>query len=533
MLRDTSLSNPLYDEEPPTSGSTTSTGSDSSSKNPIAEDASSQPEVVAAPPSSTPVRDRGRVAVLGAVGALVAVGLGLIITSPKKPSANPPAPALTSADIAAAAKDAGEVSAPVVALPAAQAAAPRPPPAWRASSLKVDANVEVTEGTFGKNGFVGSLSTAGVARDEIRRIAHAFEGIRRLDRPAATDTFVVVKDKSKGTILAFEYATSPMDVWQARADDAEPESRIVAKKLDLFVEHKRVASGLVVTADLAKAIQAAGLRPEIALAVDDALEGHVEPGVLRAGARMRIAATEDWVEGTFARVKVDAIEFVPKSGQPIRVYFYERDPNEVEASARRAPMPGFYDAKGKQPYRGAFRSPLALARVTSRFNPKRMHPVLKVVMPHQGVDFGATTGTPVYASNSGNVLVAGNGGPCGNMVEIDHGNGISTVYCHLKGFAQGLKAGQKVDARQLIGYVGQTGRVTGPHLHFGVKKNGNFVDPLGLKLDGVRVLPPADRDAFGKKRADLDAIIDGVALPSAADVPEENDDKEDKDLHAE
>jgi murein DD-endopeptidase MepM/ murein hydrolase activator NlpD len=542
MLRDTSLSNPSFDDdvEPPSSGSS-SQPSVRSSKSEIVEEASSQPEVTAAPPSSTPVRDRGRAAVLGAVGALVAVGIGLIITSPKKGTSNNPPPlALTSADLAANSngalnKDAGDNNATVVSTPVVAPAAqtPRPPPAWRASSLKVDANVEVTEGTFGKNGLVGSLSGAGIPRDEIKRIAHAFEGIRRIDRPAATDTFVVVKDKSKGTILAFEYATSPMDVWQARADDASPESRIVAKKLDLFVEHKRVAGGLVVTADLAKAIQAAGLRPEIALAVDDALEGHVEPGVMRAGARMRIAATEDWVEGNFARVKVDAIEFVPKNGAPIRVYFYERDPNEVEGSSRRSPMPGFYDAKGKQPYRGAFRSPLALARVTSRFNPKRMHPVLKVVMPHQGVDFGATTGTPVYASNGGNVVIAGNGGPCGNMVEIDHGNGINTVYCHLKGFAQGLKAGQKVEARQLIGYVGQTGRVTGPHLHFGVKKNGNFVDPLGLKLDGVRVLPPADRDAFAKKRSDYDAIIDGVALPSAADVPEENEDKEDKDLHAE
>lgn len=530
MLRDTSLSNPLRDED---------VGSPPSSNGEIVEEASSQPEVTAAPPSSTPVRDRGRAAVLGAVGALVAVGIGLIITSPKKGASNHPPPlALTSADLAAnsnaVTRDAGDanaVTASVVVGAAAQT--PRPPPAWRASSLKIDANVEVTEGAFGKNGLVGSLSSAGIPRDEIKRIAHAFEGVRRIDRPAATDTFVVVKDKSKGTILAFEYATSPMDVWQARADDASPESRIIAKKLDLFVEHKRVAGGLVVTADLAKAIQAAGLRPEIALAVDDALEGHVEPGVMRAGARMRIAATEDWVEGTFARVKVDAIEFVPKNGAPIRVYFYERDPNEVEGSSRRAPVPGFYDAKGKQPYRGAFRSPLALARVTSRFNPKRMHPVLKVVMPHQGVDFGATTGTPVYASAGGNVVTAGNGGPCGNMVEIDHGNGITTVYCHLKGFAQGLKAGQKVEARQLIGYVGQTGRVTGPHLHFGVKKNGNFIDPLGLKMDGVRVLPPADRDAFAKRRLDYDAIIDGVALPSAADVPEENEDKEDKDLHAE
>src|SRR6185436_15858992 len=110
---------------------------------------------------------------------------------------------------------------------------------------------------------------------------------------------------------------------------------------------------------------------------------------------------------------------------------------------------------------------------------------------------------------------------CGNMVEISHPGGINTVYCHLKGFAQGLHSGQKVEPRQLIGYVGQTGRVTGPHLHFGVKRNGAFIDPLALKMDSVRVLPPADRDVFASKRADLDTIIDGVALPSAVDIPDE------------
>jgi murein DD-endopeptidase MepM/ murein hydrolase activator NlpD len=544
MLQETAVSSPLREEthgsDSSEHGELTSTIEGSST-----QDAASQPSLSGGGSASTQTKDRGRVVGLGAMGALVAVGIGLIVASPRKTVDAPPALARMNADVRSQGPkpssenlEAANLQAAAIAIsaniPSAPAPSPRPPPVWRVSSLKVDGNVEVAEGTFGKNGLVTALTQAGVPRPEIKRIAHAFEGIRRIDRPSPTDAFVVARDKSKNTIVAFEYATSPLDVWQARADDASPDSRIVAKKLDLWVEHKRVASGLVVSADLAKAITSSGLRPEIVEAVDDALEGHIEAGSIRAGARMRIAATEDWVDGTFARVKVDAIEFVPTQTQggdrktsPLRIYFYERD-RENGGSARRAPAPGFYDAKGKQPYRGAFRSPLALARVTSRFNPKRMHPVLHTVMPHQGVDFGATTGTPVYASAAGTVQVAGNGGPCGNMVEIEHGGGVATVYCHLKGFAQGLRAGQKVEPRQLVGYVGQTGRVTGPHLHFGVKKNGTFIDPLALKMDGVRVLPPIDRDAFNRRRADLDAVIDGVALPSAADVPEEN---EDKDLH--
>lgn len=476
-------------------------------------------------------RDRGKLIALGAMGALVAVGIGLIIASPRRPG--PPGLAVTTADHAAntnadPAKEASQEANNENADPGPRKVRPS---VWRASALRDDPKIELSEGTFGKRGLVATLTQAGLPRAEIRRLVQSFEGVHRLDRPRETDAFVLAKDKSSGTVIAFEYVTSPVDVWQGRTEDESGgQARIIVQKLDLFVEHRRAAHGFVVNGDFAKAIAAAGMRPEIVDAVDDALAGHVDPGAIRAGVRMRVAATEDWVEGTFVRVKVDAIEFVPKTGAPLRVYFYERDPREVAGSSRRAPAAGFYDAKGRQPYTGQFRSPLPLARVTSRFNPKRRHPVLKVVMPHQGVDYAGSTGTPVYASAGGTVLTAANAGPCGNMVEIDHGGGINTIYCHMKGFAHGVRSGLKVEAKQLIGYVGQTGRVTGPHLHFGVKKKGIYIDPLGLKMDGIRVLPPADRDAFQRRRADLDAIIDGVALPSAADVPDDNDDK---DLHAE
>lgn len=475
--------------------------------------------------------DRGRFIALGVIGALAAAGVGLFALSPKLHPAvdgGAPALALNSAEVAA---DAGATSAPgaaesSIAIVVKPPEPPRPPPPWRVSSLKNDPAIEVAEGTFGKQGFVEALTKAGVARAEIKKLARAFEGSKRVDHPAPTDTFALARDKSKGTVVAFELATSPADVWQTRVDDSGAgEARFITKKLDLFVDHKRSGVALVLTSDLAKAISAAGLKPEAVDAIDDALEARVEAGALRSGARLRVVTTEDYVDGAFVRARVDALEMVPKSGAPIRVYYYERDVS-VTGSARRAPAAGYYDAKGRQPYHGAFRSPLALARVTSRFNPKRMHPVLHTVMPHNGVDFAGATGTPVFAASAGTVLQAGNGGPCGNMVEIGHAGGLSTVYCHLNAFAQGLRAGQKVEQRQLVGYVGKTGRVTGPHLHFGVKRGGVFIDPQSLKMDGVRVLPPADRDAFQKRRQELDAVIDGVALPSAADVPDEPEDKD-------
>jgi murein DD-endopeptidase MepM/ murein hydrolase activator NlpD len=147
-----------------------------------------------------------------------------------------------------------------------------------------------------------------------------------------------------------------------------------------------------------------------------------------------------------------------------------------------------------------------------------MHPVLHVVMPHNGIDFGATTGTPIYATAAGVVRTAGDGGACGNMVQIQHANGLVSGYCHMSRFASGLHPGQHVEGRQLIGYVGQTGRVTGPHLHFFVKRGETFIDPSTLRMDGVRVLPRADREEFGRRHAELDAALEAIVLPNAANA---------------
>lgn len=464
--------------------------------------------------------------------AFVVAGLGLIVKSrlwpvphaPPPPAAVAAATELTSAIV----DDAGVVPTGSMddagALAAADGGAkapegPRFVPAWRVAALKTEPNVEIVEGVLGKRSFAASLAQTNLSKAEIRRVTHAIEGIRRVEHPAPKDAFVLARDKAKGTVLAFEYVASPTDIWQAKGE--EP---FVAKKLELFVERKRITSALTMTADVAKAVTATGLREEIREAIDDALDGHLDLASMKPGMRMRMVVTEESVEGAFSRYRVEAME-VASGGSPLRVYFYERDP-ATPGNPKRAPHPGYYDAKGQQAYKGAFRSPLPMARVTSRFNPRRMHPVLHTVMPHNGVDFGASTGTPVFASAPGTITTAGNGGPCGNMVEISHAGGLNTAYCHLSRFAAGLHPGQHVEARQLVGYVGQTGRATGPHLHFVAKRAGVFIDPLVLKMDGVRVLPGADREAFAARRTELDAALDAIPLPAATGEPVKEDDED-------
>jgi murein DD-endopeptidase MepM/ murein hydrolase activator NlpD len=494
----------------------------------------SAPDSVRARPStpestnagSAPGRDRGRTIAAAVLGGLVLLGAVLIARGPQGSAAPPaslPAAALTSAELPAR-----PAPPPVGPLPPSVDTKPRPPPVWRVGSLEREPGIEILRGTLGKHTLAGALAQVGLAKPDVRRITYAATGIRRVEHGGAKDTFAIARDRTKGTVTAFEYVSSPTEVWQAKSDDS---GGFPLRKLELFVERKRSQVAVVITADLAKAIAAAGLRTEAIEEIDDALEGHGDAAIIKPGVRLRVVGSEEWVEGTFAEYRVDAIEYVPAGGgSPLRVYYYERDAS-TEGSRRRTPLPGYYTAKGQQPFRGAFRSPVPLARVTSRFNPKRLHPVLHVVMPHNGIDFGASTGTPVFAASVGTVRSAGNGGPCGNMVEIDHASGLTTAYCHLSRFAAGLRPGQHVEARQLVGYVGATGRVTGPHLHFAVKRGGTFVDPMSLKMDGIRTLPPADRDAFAKRRAELDGLLEAVVLPPAdgSAVPDDKDEKEEPD----
>jgi murein DD-endopeptidase MepM/ murein hydrolase activator NlpD len=410
-------------------------------------------------------------------------------------------------------------------------APPSGPPAWRVSSLAKQANVELVDGVMGKRPLLVALAASGVSKSEALRLVHAFDGVRSFDDCGQKDTFLLAREKASGRIIAFEYATSPSDVWQAKGRETDPSSNpneppppaeLEVRKLELHPAKKRVAVALTVGADLRASIVGAGLDDDLLPMLDDALEGHAELTDLHPGARLRILALEDRIDGEFVRYEaLEAVEYVPTAfdAKPLRVYFFAKEPT-VTWLARSAKQhesskaPSFYyDAKGRQPMHGGWKSPVPFARIASRFNPKRMHPVLHVVMPHNGVDFAAPPGTPVYVTAEGTVKSVGNGGPCGNMVQVTHANNFTSAYCHLSRFASGLHAGQHVEARQLVGYVGATGRTTGPHLHFAVKRGEAFIDPLALKLDGVRVVPLGDRAEFERQRAELDLALDEVPLP--------------------
>ena len=138
----------------------------------------------------------------------------------------------------------------------------------------------------------------------------------------------------------------------------------------------------------------------------------------------------------------------------------------------------------------------------------RLPPILKIGRPHEGIDSAAPTGTPVWSVAGGQVIVAGWQGGFGRLVKIRHQNGYVSSYAHLSRYADGLRVGDRVEQKQVIGYVGQTGLATGPHVCFRVQRNGKYVDPVRLRVPaGV----PIGRTQLAQFRASRDARLAELA----------------------
>ncbi len=156
--------------------------------------------------------------------------------------------------------------------------------------------------------------------------------------------------------------------------------------------------------------------------------------------------------------------------------------------------PGYFHPDGSGMKRPFLRSPLEFSRVTSGFNPRRFHPILKTARPHNGTDFGAPTGTPVRAVADGVVSFAGRSGGHGNFVKIKHDSGYETSYSHLS--RVNVRKGARIQQGANIGAVGSTGMSTGPHLHYQMWRAGRFVNPMTIDLPKTGSVPVSDRAAF-------------------------------------
>ena len=175
---------------------------------------------------------------------------------------------------------------------------------------------------------------------------------------------------------------------------------------------------------------------------------------------------------------------------------------------------GYYKENGES-LQGAFlRAPLKFGRISSRFTKRRFHPILKRWRSHRGVDYAAPTGTPVRAAADGAIYKVARERGYGRIVMIKHFNIYTTVYAHLSRFAKGVRRGRRVQQGQIIGYVGQTGLATGPHLHYEFRVRGKHINPLSAKVPKVK--PPLKSgalSAFQNKSRPLLAELSDIIIP--------------------
>ncbi|MGD8690303.1 MAG: M23 family metallopeptidase, partial [Gammaproteobacteria bacterium] len=176
--------------------------------------------------------------------------------------------------------------------------------------------------------------------------------------------------------------------------------------------------------------------------------------------------------------RILAAEFT-NQGHPYQAFWYQDDNGDGD----------YYTVSGQSVHESILRAPLRYDHISSRFSYHRMNPVLHIVRPHYGVDYAAPMGTPVKAAANGRIKFIGRDGGYGRLVVIESFGKYDTYYAHLHRFAHGLSRGTRVHQGEVIGYVGESGEATGPHLHYGIRVAGHWRDPRTVPLPKARPLP--------------------------------------------
>lgn len=264
------------------------------------------------------------------------------------------------------------------------------------------------------------------------------------------------------------------------------------------------ASGTI-ESSLFETIDAIGEKDELAIELSEIFAWDIDFNTaIQPGDTFRVAVDKLYLDGELRRYgKIRAAEFI-NAGRLVRAVRFEgRDGNAA-----------YYEPSGEPLKKAFLKSPLPFTRVSSRFSSGRFHPVLHVTRAHLGTDLQATTGTPARAIGHGTVVSAGYQGGYGKLVVVRHANGYSSYYGHLSKIL--VRAGQRVSQSDLVGLVGATGLATGPHLHYGITRNGVWADPMRIQSPPADPLRPEDREAFRISSEEALALLPSPSLRSQA-----------------
>lgn len=309
--------------------------------------------------------------------------------------------------------------------------------------------------------------------------------------------------KSGDQLLELRYALDELRTLQVQRVDEKFESTTLTAELERKV---RSISG-VIDSSLFIAGQKAGLPVRAVMELAELFRYDIDFALdLRDGDRFTVVIEELFKGGQKLRDgDLLAAEFV-NQGKVHRAVRFK------DAEGRSA----FYTPDGQSLRKAFFRTPLDVVRVTSPFNLRRRHPILNTIRAHKGVDYAASSGTPIKATGDGRVVFQGVKGGYGRVVILQHGSQYETLYAHLSRYRNGLKVGSKVKQGQVIGYVGASGLATAPHLHYEFRVNGIHKNPVNIVMPRANPIPRQQLTAFRAQISPLIAQIESAQTPRVA-----------------
>jgi murein DD-endopeptidase MepM/ murein hydrolase activator NlpD len=362
----------------------------------------------------------------------------------------------------------------------------------------------VTEGEIrGGQTLASSLRGNGVSHAVVHLIATQMRPVFDFRYARPGDSYRLTQDE-EGDVLAFRYNRSALQHYTIERDGAD--YLVAGHEPELVRRRARIAG--VVSNSLYQAVDALGEEVELAndfaeiFAWDVDFSRSVQPGDEFSILYERLFLVGEGGTETYVRPgRILAARYTNGLHEYRALYF-------EQAEGRG----GYYRPDGASVRRQLLRAPLNYRRISSRFSRSRLHPILRVRRPHLGIDYAAAYGTPVWVVADGTVIFRGYSGGLGHLVKVRHANGYVSYYGHLSRYPRGLKVGQRVQQKELIGYVGSTGISTGPHLHYQLMKNGKSIDPAAVRTPAGEPIPAAAQETFAQLRDELLSDLDPTPL---------------------
>ena len=331
---------------------------------------------------------------------------------------------------------------------------------------------------------------------QLRPILALGETVKPLTSIHPGQTFRIQRD-TDGRLAELVYDLSDLESLRIWRNESGMQAEQVVREVEIRQAH---ATGTI-RSSLFEAGLGAGMSENLIMELATIFGWDIDFVLdIREGDQFSVVFEEYYRDGEKLRDgKILAAEFVNQGSTYRAAYF---DGEGVRA--------GYYSPEGHSMRKAFLRAPVDFHRISSGFQRARVHPVTGNVRAHKGVDYAAPTGTPIRSAGDGKIVFRGVKGGYGNVVIVQHGATYSTLYAHMSRFKGGLSVGSRVKQGQIIGYVGQTGLATGPHLHYEFRVNGVHRNPLTIKLPTAEPLPAERLATFQHQSAPLFAQLDVV-----------------------